>query len=84
MYKKALYVSNEELHWVREDLALLPGETMEVMSRIRYRQPLRIAKLHQFETGLYVAFEEAPSAITSGQFVAWYEDEELIGSGVIA
>lgn len=84
LFKKALFVSSEELHWVREDLALEPGQTMEVMARIRYRQPLRKASLHQFENGLYVCFDEAPSAITSGQFVAWYDGEELLGSGVIA
>ena len=53
------------------------------MARIRYRQPLRNVTLHQFDDGLYVEFDEAPSAITSGQFVAWYDDEELVGSGVI-
>lgn len=84
LFKKALYVTNEELHWVREDLALKPGESMEVMSRIRYRQPLRPSKLFQFDDGLFVEFEEALSAITSGQFVAWYNNEELLGSGVIA
>lgn len=72
LYKKALFVANDELHWVREDLALKTNETREVMARIRYRQPLRSAKLLQLEEGLYVEFAEAPSGITSGQFVAWY------------
>lgn len=84
LYKKALFVANDELHWVREDLALKTNETREVMARIRYRQPLRSAKLSQLEEGLYVEFAEAPSGITSGQFVAWYEGSELLGSGVIA
>lgn len=84
LYKKALFVANDELHWVREDLALKTNETREVMARIRYRQPLRSAKLLQLEEGLYVEFAEAPSGITSGQFVAWYEGSELLGSGVIA
>jgi tRNA-specific 2-thiouridylase len=34
--------------------------------------------------GLYVAFEEFQSAITEGQFVAWYLNDELVGSGVIS
>jgi len=54
------------------------------MARIRYRQPLQKATLHQFENGMYVAFEEPQSAITEGQFVAWYLEDELVGSGVIA
>ena len=84
LYKKALFVTNDELHWIREDLSLLPGETMEVKARIRYRQPLQKASIYQTESGLYVAFDEPQSAITEGQFVAWYIDDELIGSGVIS
>lgn len=84
LLKKALFVSNEELHWVREDLALSLDETMEVKARIRYRQALEKAKLHKVDSGLYVEFENFQSAITEGQFVAWYIEDELIGSGVIS
>jgi len=84
LYKRALYVSNEELHWIREDLALKTDETMEVLARIRYRQQLEKAKLHKVESGLYVEFENQQSAITEGQFVAWNIEDELIGSGVIS
>jgi tRNA-specific 2-thiouridylase len=84
LFKKALFVAASEVHWVREDLTLKVGESMQVMARIRYRQPLQKAMLHQFESGLYVAFDEPQSAITEGQFVAWYLDAELVGSGVIS
>ncbi|MBD0823058.1 tRNA 2-thiouridine(34) synthase MnmA [Aestuariibaculum marinum] len=84
LLKKALFVSNEELHWIRKDLALKTDETMEVMARIRYRQPLQTATLHKVDSGLYVEFEEFQSAITEGQFVAWYLKDELVGSGVIS
>ena len=84
LFRKALFVEKSEVHWIRTDLALANGETMEVMARIRYRQPLQKAVLHQFENGMYVAFDEPQSAITEGQFVAWYLDDELVGSGVIA
>jgi tRNA-specific 2-thiouridylase len=57
---------------------------MEVMARIRYRQPLQKATLHQYENGLYVTFDEAQSAITAGQFTAWYLEDQLLGSGVIS
>ncbi|WP_157206246.1 tRNA 2-thiouridine(34) synthase MnmA [Mariniflexile maritimum] len=83
LLKKALFVANEELHWIREDLALQIGETMDVMARIRYRQPLQKALLHKVASGLYVEFETLQSAITEGQFVAWYLEDELVGSGVI-
>jgi tRNA-specific 2-thiouridylase len=84
LYRRGLYVTQKETHWVREDLRLSEGETMEVKARIRYRQPLEDATLHQTANGLYVIFVNPQSAITEGQFVAWYFGEELIGSGVIA
>lgn len=84
LFRKALLVSNNETHWIRTDLALQLGESRSVMARIRYRQALQQATLYQFENGLYVVFEHPQSAITEGQFVAWYDGEELLGSGVIA
>jgi len=84
LFRKALFVSNAELHWVRPDLALKVGETLKTLARIRYRQPLQEAVLYQFEAGLYVEFSQPQSAITEGQFVAWYLENELVGSGVIS
>ena len=84
LFKKALFITNDELHWIREDLALKADETMNVMARIRYRQPLQKAKLYKVDSGLYIEFEEPQSAITEGQFAAWYLDDELVGSGVIS
>ena len=83
LYRNTLFVSNAELHWVRPDLALQLDGSMEVMARIRYRQPLQKATLYKVDAGLYVDFKEKQSAITEGQFVAWYIADELIGSGVI-
>jgi tRNA-specific 2-thiouridylase len=57
------------------------GEQMEVMARIRYRQPLQAATLHQFENGMYVSFKEHQSAQRDN---AWYIEDELVGSGVIS
>lgn len=84
LYRRTLFVSNEELHWIREDLKLEIDQTMEVEARIRYRQPLQKATLYQVDGGMYVDFQEPQSAITEGQFVAWYIKDELVGSGVIS
>jgi tRNA-specific 2-thiouridylase len=84
LYRKGLFVKNAEVHWVRQDLSLKEGETMEVLARIRYRQPLEKASLHQTSHGLYVIFENEQMAIAEGQFVAWYKEDELLGSGVIS
>ncbi|WP_299665575.1 tRNA 2-thiouridine(34) synthase MnmA [uncultured Polaribacter sp.] len=84
LYRNVLFVSNEEIHWIREDLTLNSGESMHVEARIRYRQGLEKATLYKVENGLYVEFENKQSAIQEGQFVAWYQKEELLGSGVIS
>ncbi|MCD6544190.1 MAG: tRNA 2-thiouridine(34) synthase MnmA [Flavobacteriaceae bacterium] len=84
LYRNVLFVNNKEIHWIRPDLELKEGEEMEVMARIRYRQALEKARIYRFKKGLYVAFENKQSAITEGQFVAWYQGDELLGSGVIS
>lgn len=84
LFRNTLRVQPSEIHWIRQDLALKNGETMEVIARIRYRQELQKATLYQFESGLYVQFDQPQSAITEGQFVAWNIGDELIGSGVIS
>ena len=84
LFKKALRIQPSEIHWIRQDLTLNDGELMQVMVRIRYRQELQKATLHKFQSGLYVSFDAPQSAITEGQFAAWYLNDELIGSGVIS
>jgi len=84
LFRTALFIQEKEIHWVREDLAIADGETMDVMARIRYRQPLQKATLHKFDNGMYISFAEPQSAITEGQFAAWYHGDELVGSGVIS
>lgn len=83
LYRRGLKVLNEDIHWVREDLKLKQGETISYKGRIRYRQPLSNLTIHQRHDGLYIEFEEKQRGIAAGQFVAWYKDDELIGSGVI-
>ena len=84
LYRSVLFVSNEEEHWIREDLKLKNQESLDVEARIRYRQPLEKAILHKVENGIFVEFQNPQSAIQEGQFVAWYKNEELLGSGVIS
>ena len=84
LYRRGLLVKTNDIHWVREDLQLTVGEQMEVMARIRYRQPLEKATLFREKEGLFVLFDQPQSAIAEGQFVAWHLGEELLGSGVIS
>ncbi len=83
LYRPGLLVKQDDIHWLREDLRLLPGEEASYQARIRYRQPLEPCQLMMREEGLYVVFDQPQKAIASGQFVAWYQNNELIGSGVI-
>lgn len=84
LLRSALLVKSSECHWVRQDLELSIGDSMSVSARIRYRQPLEQATLYHTTEGLYVVFSKPQTAITEGQFVAWYLDDELVGSGVIS
>ena len=83
LFKRALFVYSNEIHWIREDLKLNENETMNINFRIRYRQPLQSGTIYRFKKGLYILFDKPISSVTSGQFVSWYIDNELIGSGII-
>ena len=82
--KHALFIKNEEVHYINLKYRLVVGETKEMMVRVRYRQALQPATLIQKEEGLYILFQQKQRGITPGQFAAWYDGEELIGSGVIS
>ena len=83
LYRRGLCIRPQEMHWVRPDRALRPGESGRFSLRIRYRQPLQSGVLHITETGGYLIFDRPQRGITPGQFAAWYDGEEVIGSGVI-
>ena len=83
LYREALVITKNKIHWVRNDLELSVGESLKISARIRYRQTLQEATLIQTDNEMFVTFEKPQLAITSGQFIAWYKDEEVLGSGVI-
>jgi len=84
LFRQGLFVAADDVHWIREDVRLAPGRHARYLARIRYRQPLAKATLIMREKGLYVVFDEPQKSIAAGQFVAWYDGGECIGSGVIA
>ncbi len=84
LLRSALHIRPEEMHWVRESERMRAGdEPRGYMVRIRYRQPLQSARLFVTEDGGYLLFDEPQRGITAGQFAAWYDGDELVGSGVI-
>ncbi|HEX2921484.1 MAG TPA: tRNA 2-thiouridine(34) synthase MnmA [Bacteroidales bacterium] len=81
--RKGLFVRKDEIHWIRPDLEATTGEARDYQVRIRYRQPLQEARLYIREKGLYIVFNQPQRGIAPGQFAAWYDGEEVVGSGVI-
>jgi tRNA-uridine 2-sulfurtransferase len=81
--RKGLFIRNDEIHWIRTDMTLDPGEYRDFSVRIRYRQPLQDARIYRRSKGFYVIFKDLQRGIAPGQFCAWYDGEELMGSGVI-
>jgi tRNA-specific 2-thiouridylase len=84
LYRRGLFIPLADEHWVREDRKMKSGESKKFMARIRYRQVLEACALHQKENGLYIIFDRPQRGVTPGQFAAWYDEEELMGSGVIS
>ncbi len=82
--RRGLFISSDEVHWIREDLRMNPGEEKQFLTRIRYRQHLSPATLKMKEEGIYIIFHEIQRGVAAGQFAAWYDGDELIGSGVIS
>jgi tRNA-specific 2-thiouridylase len=83
LYRKGLFIRSDKIHWIRRDLEMKEEETREYDVRIRYRQPLQKAKLFRKKNGMYIIFHKLQRGIAPGQFAAWYDGEELMGSGVI-
>jgi tRNA-specific 2-thiouridylase len=81
--RKGLFIRNDETHWIRSDYEMKPGESRDYLVRIRYRQPLQKSRLYCQENGMYIIFDTPQRGIAPGQFAAWYEGDEVIGSGVI-
>lgn len=83
LYRKGLFIRSDEIHWIRRDLEMKEDETREYEVRIRYRQSLQKAKLFRKKSGIYLIFYKLQRGIAPGQFAAWYDGEELVGSGII-
>ena len=79
LYQRDLSVG--DVNWTTGKEPELPHE---FFTKIRYRHPGAPAQVIPSEKGIYtVHFQEPQMAITPGQFSVFYNDDEVIGGGVI-
>ena len=81
--RSVLKLELSQMNWLNAAYELVEDGDLEVMSRIRYRQPLQKAKLIRKSNEFYLLFNQPQKGITPGQFAVWYIADELIGSSVI-
>ena len=75
-----LELNTENIHWIfspRQEL----GEPLKCLARIRYRQPLQ--KCSVFKDGR-VVFYTPQRAVASGQSIVFYDNDIMLGGGIIA
>ena len=82
--RSCLRIEPADIHWIREDKPMSAGEIRRYRVRIRYRQPLQDALLIMRDNGMYILFDSPQRGITPGQFAVFYDNDEMVGSGVIS
>ncbi|AEA45404.1 tRNA 2-thiouridine(34) synthase MnmA [Fluviicola taffensis] len=82
--KWALKIETSEMHWINPTFEMNIGDSKEFDIRIRYRQSFQKGTLTRLQDGFYILFNQKQRGITPGQFAAFYNEDELIGSGIIS
>lgn len=80
----ALVMETDSINWIQKpEWSREESFAVPIKAKIRYRQPLQKALFIKKSGNYYLLFDQLQRGITSGQFAAWYINEELIGSAVI-
>lgn len=79
LYRKGLFIRNSDIHWIREDLSMKPGDNRDYQVRIRYRQPLQNARIHARAEGYYIIFEKEQRGITPGSLQHGMKERSFSG-----
>ena len=59
------------------------GDSMETLTKIRYKDPGTPATISMHDNMMRVLFHKNVSAVAPGQSAVFYEDEDLVGGGFI-
>ena len=81
--KYALKIEINSINWLNNNILFTKNNELSCRVRIRYRQPLQDAILLKVNGDVFILFSKKQKGITPGQFAAWYQGDELVGSGVI-
>jgi tRNA-specific 2-thiouridylase len=81
--KYALKIEINSINWLNNNILFNKNNILSCRVRIRYRQPLQDAILLRVNGDVFVLFSKKQKGVTPGQFAAWYQGDELVGSGVI-
>ena len=82
--REVVALNTSEVHWVNPYRTLSVGDVLPVKARLRYRQPLQDAVLYCKSEGFYLRFSTPQRGVTPGQFAAWYDGQELLGSAPVS
>ena len=81
LYRFSLRVKKSKMHHVVDKLVL--SNSQNLSARIRYRQPLQKVDVKLMSKYYLISFDKKQKSIAKGQFVAIYNKDNLISSGVI-
>jgi tRNA-specific 2-thiouridylase len=81
--KYALKIEINSINCLNNNILFNENDELSCRVRIRYRQPLQDAILLRVNGDVFILFSKKQKGITPGQFAAWYQGDELVGSGVI-
>ena len=58
-------------------------ENIDILTKIRYNDPGNLSKISIFNDKIKINFNCAVNAITPGQAAVFYENDDVIGGGII-
>jgi len=77
LFARSLLVN--DIHWINQP----PNPYQMLTAKIRYRQKDQFCTLTKLESGFKIDFQEKQRAITPGQSIVFYHQDECLGGGII-